>query len=192
MISTRRQAVDSRRLCAFRRVALAPGRPGFAECGPADASETRMKLKTRTHFAAPWSATLALSLGAVGLGAPAHAQGPGPGCAVVEVQNVRPSQGNLMVAAYASAEDFSKKPVTTQRLAAGEQTMRFTLCGLTGSAVALTLYQDLNSDGRMSRNLLGMPTEPWGSSGTPGAMGPTWEGARVALDGSTVIVRMSM
>ncbi len=151
-----------------------------------------MNLETFASFFAPAAGTLALGLLAAGLGATAHAQTAAPGCAAVEVQNVRPSQGHLMVAAYASAEDFSKKPVTTQRLAAGEQTMRFTLCGLSGSAVALTLYQDLNSDGKMSRNLLGMPTEPWGSSGTPGAMGPTWEGARVALDGSTVVVRMSM
>ena len=135
----------------------------------------------------------AVALAGLAGGALAQAQPAAPaGCTQVEVQNVRPGQGHLMVAAFASAEDFSKKPVTTQRLTAGEATMRFTLCGLSGSTTALTLYQDLDSDGKMGRNLLGMPTEPWGSSGTPGAMGPTWEGARVPLDGRTVLVRMSM
>ncbi len=132
-----------------------------------------------------------LGLAAAAGGAPAQTA-PAAGCAQVEVQNVRPAQGHLMVAAFASAEDFSKKPVTTQRLTAGEATMRFTLCGLGSGATALTLYQDLDSDGKMGRNLLGMPTEPWGSSGTPGAMGPTWDGARVPLNGSTIVVRMSM
>ncbi len=142
-------------------------------------------LSTARHLA------FALGLAAAAAGASAQTA-PAAGCAQVEVQNVRPAQGHLMVAAFASAEDFSKKPVTTQRLTAGEATMRFTLCGLGSGTTALTLYQDLDSDGKMGRNLLGMPTEPWGSSGTPGAMGPTWEGARVPLNGSTIVVRMSM
>lgn len=140
----------------------------------------------------PAAACLATALAALCLAAgapPAAAQGAG--CATVEVQNVRPAKGHLMVAAFASAEDFGRKPLATQRLPAGEATMRFTLCGLAGSVVALTLYQDLDSDGKMARNLLGIPSEPWGSSGTAGATGPSWDGARVPLDGSTIVVKLS-
>jgi uncharacterized protein (DUF2141 family) len=59
------------------------------------------------------------------------------------------------------------------------------------AAVALTLYQDLDGDGRMGANIVGLPTEPWGSSGTPGTFGPSWETGRVKLDGSVIVVRMS-
>ena len=112
-------------------------------------------------------------------------------CALVEVQNVRPQQGQLMLAAYTDADSFQKKPVTSLRLAAGDAVMQFQVCGLSGSAVALTLFQDLDGDGRLGRNLVGMPTEPWGGSGTPGAMGPTWETTRVPLDGKTIVVKLS-
>lgn len=117
---------------------------------------------------------------------------PGTRCASVQVSNLRPGQGVLMVAAYANAERYMKTPVAVLQVPAGEATtQRFELCGLTGTEVALALFQDLNSDGQMGRNLVGMPTEPWGASGSPGMMGPTWASTRVALDGSLITVSLS-
>lgn len=125
---------------------------------------------------------------------PAAAQpaAAGTDCVVVEVQQVRPRQGHLMVAAYVDAASFGKAPVAQLRLPAGEQpVMTFKLCGVRGEQVALMLFQDLDSDGKMGRNPLGMPLEPWGSSGSPGIFGPAWDTGRVPLDGKTVVVRMS-
>ena len=115
------------------------------------------------------------------------------GCAQIEVQNLRPNQGQLMVAAFGSADTYRKKPLSQLIVPAGDSaTQRFQLCGLGNSSeVALTLFQDLDSDGRIGLNLVGIPTEPWGSSGTPGTFGPTWETSRVKLDGSVILVRMS-
>jgi uncharacterized protein (DUF2141 family) len=112
-------------------------------------------------------------------------------CAQVEVTNVRPQQGHLMLAAYGDAESYNKKPLVSLRLPAGEATMSFQVCGLTGNEVALALFQDLDSDGKMGRNVLGIPTEPWGSSGSPSPFGPKWETGRVALDGKAIAVRLS-
>lgn len=113
------------------------------------------------------------------------------GCARVEVQNVRPQQGFLMVSAFNDEASFGRKPVAALRLAAAESTMRFEICGLTGPQVALMLFQDLDSDGKMGTNLLGLPTEPWGSSGSPGMTGPTWATARVLVSVQPLVVRMS-
>ena len=112
-------------------------------------------------------------------------------CVTVEVHNVRPQQGHIMVAAYSDAEAFGKQAVLSMRIQAGEAITSLQLCGVAGSLVALTLFQDLDSDGKMGRNLLGMPTEPWGSSGKPGSFGPSWETAAVALDGTAIVVRLS-
>jgi uncharacterized protein (DUF2141 family) len=147
---------------------------------------------TRSALSAAW-ATTGLSLISAALlvaAPPAEAQ---DGCASVEVHNVRPQQGQLLVAAFASADSYRKTPLTQLRLPAGTAaTQRFQLCGLASSTeIALTLFQDLDSDGRLGTNLVGIPTEPWGSSGTPGPMGPSWETGRVKLDGSVIVVRMS-
>ena len=141
-------------------------------------------------FATLLSAPLALA--AVLLWAPVSpAQAATPGCFTVEVQNVRPQQGRLMVAAFLTPETFGNKPVSALDMAAGEATMRFDVCGLGGDSVALTLYQDLDSDGKMGRNVLGMPTEPWGASGKPGMMGPAWDTTRMPLNGDVLVVKMS-
>ena len=112
-------------------------------------------------------------------------------CISVEVHNVRPQQGQIMVAAYVDAQTFLKQAVHSMRAPAAGAITVIELCGVTGSSIALTLFQDLDSDGKMGRNLLGMPTEPWGTSGTPGSFGPSWETAKVSLDGKPIVVRLS-
>lgn len=113
-------------------------------------------------------------------------------CAEIEVHNVRPQQGQLMVAAYNKAEGFGRDALASLRVPAGDAVTTVRLCGLAGSEVALTLYQDLDGDGRMGRNAFGLPTEPWGASGSPGMTGPKWESTRVPLDGQVIVVRLSV
>ncbi len=136
------------------------------------------------------AAAAAACLGLLALSLPAHAADTV--CASVEVQNVRPKQGRLMVASFLSADSYRKSSATSMNLAAGDDaTMRFQLCGLSGTEVALTLFQDLDSNGKLDTNLIGIPSEPWGASGSPGMTGPKWETTRVPLDGQTVVVKMS-
>ncbi len=141
-------------------------------------------MPTTRHIAT----TLGALFAALCVAATAHAA---EGCITVEVQNVRPQQGVLMAAAYGDAESYGKKALAQIKVPAGEATTRFELCGISGSVLAISMYQDLDSDGQMGRNLLGMPTEPWGSSGTPGVFGPSWETGKVTLDGSVVVVKLS-
>jgi len=112
-------------------------------------------------------------------------------CVEVDVHNVRPQQGQLFLAAYGSAETYSKKPVAAARVPAGDAITRVQLCGISGNELAVTLYQDVDGDGKMGKNLLGLPTEPWGSTGKPGMFGPSWETGKVTLDGSPVIAQLS-
>lgn len=131
--------------------------------------------------------TLALALTLAANSAPTWAQG----CVAVEVHNVQARQGHLMLSAFVDAESFNKAPVTAIRTVATDAVMKLQVCGLSGSEVALTLFQDLDSDGKLSRNLLGVPSEPWGASGTPGFTGPQWETSKVPLNGSAIVVRLS-
>ncbi|NUZ04295.1 DUF2141 domain-containing protein [Piscinibacter koreensis] len=140
------------------------------------------------------SLTLATALGAALSAATLFSAAPAGAadCAQVEVRNVRPQQGTLMIAAYADAASFDKKPAASLALPAGDATQTFPLCGLTGAEVALTLYQDLNGNGKLDRSLFGMPSEPWGASGKPAAMSaPTWDTTHVPLDASPIVVNLS-
>ena len=118
----------------------------------------------------------------------AHAQG----CARVEVQNLRPGQGPLMLAAYGDEASFRKTPVSQLQMAVSSETVQLQVCGLSGHSVALTLFQDLNGNAKLDLNPFGVPTEPWGASGKPTPMAaPTWESSQVPLDGSTIVVKLS-
>ena len=120
--------------------------------------------------------------------APARAQA----CVQLEVQNVRPDTGSLMIAAYADAATFRKTPSVATQMKAGTATMTVPLCGLAGTSVALTLFQDINGNGKLDANAFGIPSEPWGASGTPPAMSaPTWDTTQVPLDGKTIVVKLS-
>lgn len=112
-------------------------------------------------------------------------------CIDIEVHNVRPQQGLLMLAAYSDALSYDKQPMAAVRAPAGAAITQLQMCGISGDTLAVTMFQDLDSDGKMGRNILGMPTEPWGSSGKPGPLGPNWDASKVTLDGSPVIVRLS-
>jgi uncharacterized protein (DUF2141 family) len=133
-------------------------------------------------------AVAALTIGP--LAEQAHAQAPSV-CATVEVQNLRVGQGPLMVAAYADAASFRKTAVSQLQLAVSAETMTIQVCGLSGDAVALTLFQDLNGNGKLDANPFGMPIEPWGASGKAAPMGPTWASAQVPLDAQTIVVKLS-
>lgn len=113
------------------------------------------------------------------------------GCVSIDVQNVRPQQGHLMLAAYGSAESFNKKAMANLKAPAAGPTTRLEICGISGDTVAITLFQDLDSDGQLGRNLLGFPTEPWGASGTPGRTGPSWDKSKVRLEGSVLVIKLS-
>ncbi len=114
-------------------------------------------------------------------------------CTAVEVHNVRPAEGLLMIAVYAEEAEFRRTPVLSIAQRAGDQqTMRFAVCGLAGREVAFSLFQDLNGNRKLDSNLVGMPTEPWGASGTPPSMSaPTWESSKVRLQDAPLTIALS-
>lgn len=134
--------------------------------------------------------TMPLFALAAALAAPAALAGR---CATLDVNGVRPDTGTLFVAAYASEADFSRKPVTGVAVAAGSAPRQMVrVCDLPDDGpLAFLLYQDLDGDKRMGRNAMGMPIEPWGSSGSGSAFGPSWAKAQVQVGEAPLAVEMS-
>lgn len=121
-----------------------------------------------------------------------HAQAAAPAtaadrsCPVLSVTGLKPNEGMLMVAVYASADTFFKKPawMTTQKVTYAS--MQIPVCNLNADEIAVTVFQDMNGNQKLDSNPLGIPTEPIGMSGTPAMFGaPTWEGSKVAFKGAS-------
>lgn len=113
-------------------------------------------------------------------------------CVRVEVHNVRPQQGMLMVAAYTDAETYNKKPLTLMQLRPDQDRVHFEVCGATGPALALSVFQDLDGNQKLDTNLIGIPSEPWGASGKPSSFeAPRWETTQVPVGAQPVVVKLS-
>ncbi|HEY0836319.1 MAG TPA: DUF2141 domain-containing protein [Azospirillum sp.] len=105
------------------------------------------------------------------------------------IRNVKPQQGKVMVAVYESAAAYkAERRFAGQELppTGGEVTALF--LNLPEGSYALTVYQDVDGDGKLGRNLLGIPAEPYGFSrdASAGLGMPAFDALAVAVGaGST-------
>jgi uncharacterized protein (DUF2141 family) len=119
---------------------------------------------------------------------PTYAQNPSSdaACPVLQFTGLKTGAGPLMIAAYASAETYLKKPVWVKTVKVDDATMNVPLCNVQSAEIAVTAFQDTNGNGKMDSNPMGIPSEPYGSSGSPAAFSaPTWSDTKVLLVGST-------
>jgi uncharacterized protein (DUF2141 family) len=111
----------------------------------------------------------------------------------VQVEGVTSAQGLVYVGLCRTALDPAACPAGDAR-PARPGTMRFTFRNVPAGPIAVAVYQDVNGDGQLNRNLLGIPSEPYGFSNDVGRIAiPTFERARVRVDepATTIPVRLA-
>jgi uncharacterized protein (DUF2141 family) len=108
-----------------------------------------------------------------------------------EISQVKVGGGPVMVAIYADEAAFMKQPVRAFRLDAQAATLTLPLCELPTGEIALMVFQDLNANGRMDFNPIGIPVEPFASSGTPVFGRPSWASAKVVAGAAPVKLVLS-
>ena len=82
--------------------------------------------------------------------------------------------GNVMIAVYDSAQGWTAgKAVRVAVASASDAEPSAKISALPTGTYAVRVFQDIDGDGKMSRNPFGLPTEPYGfSRDAMGAMGP--------------------
>lgn len=94
----------------------------------------------------------------------------------LELSGLASAEGQVLVAVFASAEDWLKKPVLVARAAASEHKegrLLIKLGNLPAGRLALNVTHDLNGNGRLDMNAMRMPTEPFAfSNQATGMFGP--------------------
>ena len=112
----------------------------------------------------------------------------------ITIADIRESEGRLMIQVANSEKGFefsedsaAPPPVAISQLAeAGEMTFEVTLPpGVYGARV----LHDLNGNGEMDSNFVGMPKEPWAfSNNATGRLGPAkWQDAKFEISGDTAV-----
>jgi uncharacterized protein (DUF2141 family) len=112
----------------------------------------------------------------------------------VDVAGLLNAKGTVMVAVFDSAGHFLKQPLRTAAVAAQPGQVQLLISDLAPGDYAVSLFQDENGNGKLDKNLVGMPVEPYGfSNDAAGSNGPPgFEQARVQVGaaGNTVTVSL--
>lgn len=107
----------------------------------------------------------------------------------LSITNIPNSTGSIMVEILPSEAAFKKEApaVASMILPARAPEVSLTLDALAEGEYGIRVMQDLNSDGKLNANMVGMPKEPWGfSNNATGAFGPPkWKGVKFQLEAVT-------
>ena len=92
---------------------------------------------------------------------------------VVHVDNVQSTSGQVMVGLYDNADAFLKHAVRAEKAKADKAGTTLVFHDVAPGDYGFAVFQDINDNGRMDRNLMGIPTEPIAfSNNAQGRMGP--------------------
>lgn len=87
----------------------------------------------------------------------------------VEVSNIPTAQGNLLIGIYDSAGNFVKAPLPQSPKIPLKSTepVRARIEGVKPGTYAIVIVHDLNGNGKLDKNFIGMPKEPLAFSRNP-------------------------
>ena len=105
----------------------------------------------------------------------------------IVVTDITASEGMIMVQVMSNEEEFkgTQSPIASimQRARSGETT--FSTSNLPAGDYAIRIMHDVNGNGELDSNFVGMPTEPWAmSNNAKGNFGPPkWSAVKFELKG---------
>ena len=110
----------------------------------------------------------------------------------VVIQGIEKDQGTIMVQIMAGENEFKGEDPSIasvmQRAKIGE--MQFSTSNLPAGDYAIRVMHDVDGNGELNANFVGMPTEPWAmSNNAKGNFGPPkWKDVSFAVQGETTQV----
>jgi uncharacterized protein (DUF2141 family) len=110
---------------------------------------------------------------------------------IIEINNVKPAHGTVFVSVYDSAESYrAKKPFRQMKMESVSAQLSIKE-SLPDGDYLVSVYQDLNGNGKLDSNFIGVPIEPIGISnysgkGIPGGFDKLK--VQVKADGTTIKV----
>jgi len=121
-------------------------------------------------------------------GVPARAELSGPQAVgdvrlVVSVAGLERDEGSVRIAVFDSADGFPDEPVLGEVVEPSGLAAEWS-ASLPRGTYAVAVVHDVDGNGKLNTNLLGMPREPYGfSNGARGTFGaPSFEDASFVLD----------
>jgi len=113
----------------------------------------------------------------------------------VDVSGVVEAKGEVYAAVYNREENWLRLNFAKTKVPAAVGTVRLTFAGLPPGEYAVTVFHDVNGNGKLDINVFGIPSEPTGSSNdAPAHFGPPrYAAARFALgaEAKTIAIKLN-
>ncbi len=91
----------------------------------------------------------------------------------IEFDVTKYDKGSLLLALYNSEDTYMKKAVKNAQVSVKDKKATVVLENIAIGSYGFSYFHDVNDDGKLNKNFLGIPKEPYGfSNGEKGAFGP--------------------
>lgn len=113
----------------------------------------------------------------------------------VEITNIKNAKGNIGLAVYNNAKDFTKKEFKAQNVKAQKGKVYATFENVPAGTYAIAVLHDENKNEKMDFNMVGIPKEAYGfSNNAKGFMAaPKFEAAAFRVkNGESKVVRIKL
>ncbi len=129
-------------------------------------------------------ACVILSAVVVSVASPARAQSGGPGTIILRITGLRSEKGQVRIAVFNSSETWlGDHPAYNATIDVDGQSLSWRLTDIPYGDYGVAVFHDENKNGKMDKNLLGIPLEPYGFSNNQrvnfGA--PKWDKSKFAV-----------
>lgn len=102
----------------------------------------------------------------------------------VEVSGVAQAKGDILVAVFDQKGQWLRRAKLSQKVVAAEGKVSVVFENLPEGEYALSAIHDVNANGRLDSNAIGIPNEPYGfSNDAAGSFGPpSYDDAKISID----------
>ena len=126
---------------------------------------------------------------------PTRAQSGGTGTIIVKITGLRSGKGQVRIAVFNSSETWlGEHPVYSSTIKVGGQTVTWRINDVPYGDYGIAAFHDENSNGKMDKNLLGIPKEPYGFSNnlTVILRAPRWEKGKFPVRNPTTEISIEV
>jgi len=131
----------------------------------------------------------------VSVSPPTRAQSGGPATIIIKVAGLHSGKGQVRIAVFNSSETWlGEHPLYSSTIKVDSQSVTWKLDDVPYGDYGIAAFHDENSNGKMDKNLVGVPKEPYGFSNnlTVILRAPKWERAKIPIRNPTTEISIEI
>jgi uncharacterized protein (DUF2141 family) len=112
----------------------------------------------------------------------------------IEIHGIEQIKGEIRVALFNQKSVWLKTSALNAKVSVTGKKVTVTMANVPEGEYAISVYHDVNSNGKLDRNGIGMPTEPYAfSNNAQGNFGPpSFDSAKVKIEANTKVLSLHL